>query len=92
MNNLSLNIKGKLIDFKTPKTKKFIEVLKALKIDGQKSLLVFGINNNVYLSSRNFKGSDVVTSSEVSTYKILNAKQLVLSESSLNSINENLSK
>jgi len=33
-----------------------------------------------------------VTSSEVSTYKILNAKQLVISESSLNSINENLSK
>ena len=95
---LSLKAKDKAItivedfDFKTPKTKKFIEVLKALKIDGQKSLLVFGINNNVYLSSRNFKGSDVVTSSEVSTYKILNAKQLVLSESSLNSINENLSK
>ena len=87
---LSLKAKDKAItivedfDFKTPKTKKFIEVLKAL--------LVFGINNNVYLSSRNFKGSDVVTSSEVSTYKILNAKQLVLSESSLNSINENLSK
>ena len=95
---LSLKAKDKAItivedfDFKTPKTKKFIEVLKALKIDGQKSLLVFGINNNVYLSSRNFKGSDVVTSSEVSTYKILNAKQFVLSESSLNSINENLSK
>ena len=95
---LSLKAKDKAItivedfDFKTPKTKKFIEVLKALKIDGQKSLLVFGINNNVYLSSRNFKGSDVVTSSEVSTYKILNAKQLVLSESSLNSINENLIK
>ena len=95
---LSLKAKDKAItivedfDFKTPKTKKFIEVLKALKIDGQKSLLVFGINNNVYLSSRNFKGSDVVTSSEVSTYKILNAKQLVLSESSLNSITENLSK
>ncbi len=95
---LSLKAKDKAItivedfDFKTPKTKKFIEVLKALKIDGQKSLLVFGINNNVYLSSRNFKGSDVVTSSEVSTYKILNAKQLVISESSLNSINENLSK
>ena len=79
-------------DFKTPKTKKFLDVLKALKIEDKKSLLVFGKNNNVYLSSRNFKGSDVVTSSEVSTYKILNAKQLVMSESSLNSINENLSK
>jgi large subunit ribosomal protein L4 len=44
------------------------------------------------LSSRNFKGSEVVTSSEISTYKILNAKQLVISESSLLSINENLSK
>ena len=95
---LSLKAKDKAItivedfDFKTPKTKKFLDVLKALKIEDKKSLLVFGKNNNVYLSSRNFKGSDVVTSSEVSTYKILNAKQLVMSESSLNSINENLSK
>ena len=95
---LSLKAKDKAItivedfDFKTPKTKKFIDVLKALKIEDNKSLLIFGKNNNVYLSSRNFKGSDVVTSSEVSTYKILNAKQLVMSESSLNIINENLSK
>ena len=95
---LSLKAKDKAItivedfDFKTPKTKEFIDVLKALKIEDKKSLLIFGKNNNVYLSSRNFKGSDVVTSSEVSTYKILNAKQLVMSESSLNSINENLSK
>ena len=95
---LSLKAKEKAItivedfDFKTPKTKKFLDVLKALKIEDKKSLLIFGKNNNVYLSSRNFKGSDVVTSSEVSTYKILNAKQLVMSESSLNSINENLSK
>ena len=95
---LSLKAKDKAItivedfDFKTPKTKKFLEVLKALNIEDKKSLLIFGKNNNVYLSSRNFKGSDVVTSSEVSTYKILNAKQLVMSESSLNSINENLSK
>ena len=87
---LSLKAKDKAItivedfDFKTPKTKKFIDVLKALKIEDKKSLLIFGKNNNVYLSSRNFKGSDVVTSSEVSTYKILNAKQLVMSESSLN--------
>ena len=73
-------------DFKAPKTK-------ALNIEGKKSLIVFGApNNNVYLSSRNFKGSEVVTSSEISTYKILKAKELVISESSLLSINENLSK
>ena len=79
--------------FKAPKTKKFIDVLKALNIEDKKSLIVFGApNNNVYLSSRNFKGSEVVTSSEISTYKILNAKELIISESSLLSINENLSK
>ena len=96
---LSLKAKDKAItviedfDFKAPKTKMFLDVLKALNIEDKKSLIVFGTpNNNVYLSSRNFKGSEVVTSSEISTYKILNAKQLVISESSLLNINENLSK
>jgi large subunit ribosomal protein L4 len=49
-------------------------------------------NKNVYLSSRNLKASSVVTSSELSTYAILNANNLVLLESSLEGIEENLSK
>jgi len=44
------------------------------------------------LSSRNFKGSEVVTSSELSTYKILNANQVVLLESAIEGIESNLSK
>ncbi len=80
-------------EFKSPKTKTFIDVLKALNIDSNKSLFVFDTSNiNVYLSSRNFKGTEVITTSEMNTYSILNAKQLVISESSLLSINENLSK
>lgn len=80
-------------NFDTPKTKNFTAVLKALDIQDKKSLFVLGAsNNNVYLSSRNFKGSDVVTNSELSTYKILNANKLVLLESSLEGIESNLSK
>ena len=80
-------------DFKEPKTKEFTAVLKALKLEAKKSLFVLGApNNNVYLSSRNLKGSEVVINSELSTYKILNANQLVLLESSLNEIKTNLSK
>ncbi len=80
-------------EFKSPKTKTFIDVLRALNIDSNKSLFVFDSSNiNVYLSSRNFKGAEVITTSEINTYSILNAKQLVISESSLLSINENLSK
>ncbi len=80
-------------EFDSIKTKSFISVIKALKLEDKKSLFVFGApNNNVYLSSRNLKGSDVVICSELSTYNILNANQLVLLESSLNEIKTNLSK
>ena len=80
-------------NFEAPKTKNFTAILKALDIQDKKSLFVLGaLNNNVYLSARNFAGSEVVTNSELSTYKILNANKLVLLESSLEGIESNLSK
>ena len=79
--------------FETPNTKNFINVLKALGLENKKSLFVLGDSNkNVYLSSRNLKASNVVTTSELSTYAILNANNLVLLEGSLEGIEENLSK
>ena len=49
-------------------------------------------NKNVYLSSRNLGKAAVVTNSELSTYSILNAGSLVLTEGSVAGIVENLSK
>lgn len=96
---LSLKNKEKAImvveDFnlETPKTKDFISILKSLGIENKKSLFVLGdSNNNVYLSSRNLKGSVVVTNSELSTYKILNANNIVLLEGALEGIEANLNK
>lgn len=48
-------------------------------------------NNNVYLSSRNLKQTNVVMASNVSTYDILNAKSLILLESTLPVLSELLS-
>lgn len=80
-------------NFETPSTKNFINVLKALGLDDKKSLFVVGESNkNVYLSSRNLKGSSVITTSELSTYGILNTNKLVLMEGSLEGIETNLSK
>ena len=80
-------------NFDTPKTKDFVNVLKSLGIENKKSLIVLGdSNNSVYLSSRNFKGSEVVKNSELSTYKILNATSVVLLESAVEGIESNLSK
>lgn len=80
-------------EFDTAKTKNFIAILKALNIEDKKSLFVLGgSNNNVYLSSRNLKSSEVVTNSELNTYKILNANQIVFLEGALEEIELNLSK
>ena len=79
--------------FETPNTKNFITVLKALGLENKKSLFVLGDSNkNVYLSSRNLKGSSVLSNLELSTYAILNANNLVLLEGSLEGIEDNLIK
>lgn len=79
--------------FEAPKTKDFKSILSALGLEDKKSLVVLGgSNNNVYLSSRNLQGSEVITSSELSTYKIMNANSVVLLEGALAGLEENLNK
>ncbi|HML83574.1 MAG TPA: 50S ribosomal protein L4, partial [Bacteroidales bacterium] len=79
-------------NFEKPQTKKFVEMLKKLAINDKKSMLVLSeSNNNVYLSSRNLKQTNVVMASNVSTYDILNAKSLILLESTLPVLSELLS-
>ena len=80
------------LNFDSPKTKEFTAVLKSLGLDAKKSLFVLGeSNNNLYLSSRNLKSTEVLTNSHLSTYKIMNANSLVLFEGSLEGIESNLS-
>lgn len=75
-----------------PKTKEFIGILDNLKITDKKNLFVLGeANKNIYLSARNLPKSSVVSSSELSTYDILNADNLVLSASSIAKIDDLLS-
>jgi len=81
------------LNFEAPKTKDFVNFLSSLGIENKKSLIVLGdSNNNVYLSSRNLERSEVVTGSELNTYKIVNATSLVLTESALEGIESNLKK
>lgn len=80
-------------NFETPKTKNFTAVLQALGLENKKSLFVFAEpNNNVYLSSRNLKSSKTITNTGLSTYELLNAGKVILSEGSLEGIETNLSK
>ncbi len=79
--------------FEEVKTKNFATVLKSLGLDAKKSLFVLAeANENVYLSSRNLKNTEVITTAELSTYKILNANKVVLIEGAVEGIETNLSK
>jgi large subunit ribosomal protein L4 len=79
------------IDLKSPKTKSFNDLLKAFGLDDKKTLFVMdGVNKNVYLSARNLKKSEVVTDSEISTYKILNAQHLIIEENVIEKLQSNL--
>ena len=67
-----------------PSTKEFIKMLSALGLAGKKNLLVLEeLNKNVYLSSRNLKNSNVVINSELNTYGITNANNLIISEGAI---------
>lgn len=79
--------------FDTAKTANYLTVLKSLGLENKKSVVVLAEpNKNVYLSSRNIKHSQAITSSELNTYKIVNTNSLVLFESAVAGIETLLNK
>ena len=73
--------------FEAPKTKSMIEVLKKLNVNDKKSLFVIENQNNfVSLSARNLKNVKVVNVSQLNTYDIVNAANVVVSEGSISEI------
>jgi len=71
------------------KTKDYIKVLKDLSVDSKKILMIIPEKNqNLALSSRNVKNAKVVIASNINTYEVLHADQLLVFEGSLQKIEE----
>ncbi|HKK43411.1 MAG TPA: 50S ribosomal protein L4 [Bacteroidales bacterium] len=67
-----------------PKTKEIIKIGNNLNFTNKKSVFVLSEqNNNIYLSTRNIQGVEVVIASELNTYKIMRASKLILTESAV---------
>ncbi|MBK7311499.1 MAG: 50S ribosomal protein L4 [Sphingobacteriaceae bacterium] len=80
-------------NFEAPKTKNFVDLIKNLNLDSKKTLFIIGAkNDNVYLSSRNLPGSKVITATDINTYDILHADNVILAESSVKVIETILNK
>ncbi|MBC8308602.1 MAG: 50S ribosomal protein L4 [Pelagibacterales bacterium] len=94
---LSYKAKNKAImiiedfDLSKPKTKDYFSILKAFDLEAKKTLMVLnGGNENVYLSSRNLKNSKVVVNSELNTYEITDATNVLILESAVDKLESNL--
>ena len=79
--------------FDSIKTKNYINLVSALNLAGEKTLLVLPEqNNNIYLSSKNIQKAKVTTASDLNTYDVLNAGKLLLTANSLKTLEEAFAK
>ena len=75
-------------NFEAPKTKELVNFAKNIKVYGEKTVLVLpSQNKNEYLSARNIEKTFVITAAELNTYRILDNKKLVVTESSVAVLN-----
>lgn len=79
--------------FELPKTKNYVEMLNRLQLGAQKTLLILSVvNKNIVLASRNIPHSKVMLADQINTYDLLNANKLLICETALEKINQNLIK
>lgn len=79
-------------EMEKPRTKEFLGLLKNLGLSENKTLVILSDSNrNVFLSARNLPGSRVTAANRLNTYDIMNAKTVVMMESSVNLLNQTLS-
>ncbi len=77
--------------FNEPKTKEYKSMLKNLKLEGQKTLLLLPENDrNVFLSGRNLQRTNIMRAIDANTYHVLNANSLIICESSLKELEKML--
>ncbi|MDR3328001.1 MAG: 50S ribosomal protein L4 [Prevotellaceae bacterium] len=76
-------------DFDAPKTKEMVALANNLKISNKKLLFILkNENKNITLSARNLPKVNILTTSELSTYKIMDCAILLITESGLDGIAE----
>jgi len=73
--------------FDKPQTKQFVNLLNSLSLNDKKTLVVIPeANRNIALSGRNIEKAKVITASQINTYDLINADQLVLVEGAVSKI------
>jgi large subunit ribosomal protein L4 len=75
-----------------PKTKEFVKLMQALKLEGTAVFIMAEQDRNAYLAARNIPGVELTTSGQLSTYEILRPAKLVFTRSGFEKFEERLTR
>jgi large subunit ribosomal protein L4 len=74
----------------SPKTKEFLGVLSALKLEGTILIVSSGVDQNLTLASRNISDLELTTSDTLNTYQVLRFAKLVFTRGAFEKIEQRL--
>ena len=76
--------------FDKPSTKEWMQIAKSFKVADKKALIVMnGLDNNFLLSVRNVPNAMMVQAADLNAYSVLNTEKILMTEGSVELINEN---
>ena len=80
-------------NFESAKTKQYVNLLAALKLDAKKTLFILPENNkNIVLSGRNIQNTKITTADQINTYDLMHADNLIFVESAISKVETLLNK
>ncbi|HHV93919.1 MAG TPA: 50S ribosomal protein L4 [Firmicutes bacterium] len=76
------------LQFDEPKTRKMVEVLKNLQVNGKALVVTASDGRNVVLSARNIPGVSTIRAQDLNVYAVLNSEQLVMTKEAVEVVEE----
>ncbi len=80
------------IKLTSPKTKEFVAVMEALKLDGTALIVSHEADKNLTLASRNVENVMLVSSDDLNTYEVLRSDKLVFTRGAFEKVEARLAK
>ena len=77
------------LNFDTPSTKKMVQILKSLGINGSCLIVLQKDNDLIWKSARNIKSVEVKNISELSAYSVISQKKILITQDAAESLNSN---
>lgn len=78
------------LELTAPKTREFVTMLGALRLNGSTLVITDGGDPNLLLASRNVPRVDVTTGDALNTYQVLNYDKLLFTKSAFTKVDERL--